>query len=120
MAKVVLLTGRTLLALPCSSSSTPPWVKHVGAWSEIDSAGLVQGDMISFKIGDIIPADCRLTDAVTMSIDEAVLMGESLPKSKKSGDFCFSGFICKQGEAKGVMISTSANTFFGHTTSLVG
>jgi H+-transporting ATPase len=47
--------------------------------SLIDSAGLVQGDMISFKIGDIVPADCRLTDAVTVSIDEAALTGESLP-----------------------------------------
>ncbi|KAJ7827615.1 hypothetical protein B0H14DRAFT_3720254 [Mycena olivaceomarginata] len=77
--------------------------------AKIDSAGLVPGDMISFKIGDIVPADCRLTDAVT-----------SLPKSKKSGDFCFSGSICKQGEAEGVVISTGANTFFGRTTSLVG
>ncbi|KAJ7805569.1 hypothetical protein B0H14DRAFT_3091586 [Mycena olivaceomarginata] len=57
--------------------------------------------MISFKIGDIVPADCRLADAVTVSIDEAALMGESLPKSKKSGDFCFRrGSICKQGEAE--------------------
>ncbi|KAJ7368999.1 hypothetical protein DFH08DRAFT_763110 [Mycena albidolilacea] len=95
-------------------------VKRVGAWSEIDSAGLVPGDMISFKIGDIVPADCRLTDAVIVSIDEAALTGESLPKSKKSGDFCFSGSICKQGEAEGVVISTGANTFFGRTTSLVG
>ncbi|KAF7352277.1 Plasma membrane ATPase [Mycena venus] len=95
-------------------------VKRLGTWSEIDSAGLVPGDMISFKIGDIVPADCRLTDAVTVSIDEAALTGESLPKDKKSGDFCFSGSICKQGEAEGVVISTGANTFFGRTTSLVG
>ncbi|KAJ6515291.1 hypothetical protein C8R45DRAFT_810677 [Mycena sanguinolenta] len=95
-------------------------VKRLGIWSEIDSAGLVPGDMISFKIGDIVPADCRLTEAVTVSIDEAALTGESLPKSKKSGDFCFSGSICKQGEAEGIVISTGVNTFFGRTTSLVG
>ncbi|KAF7335306.1 Plasma membrane ATPase [Mycena sanguinolenta] len=95
-------------------------VKRLGTWSEIDSADLVPGDMISFKIGDIVPADCRLTEAVTVSIDEAALTGESLPKSKESGDFCFSGSICKQGEAEGVVISTGANTFFGRTTSLVG
>ncbi|KAF8182143.1 hypothetical protein K438DRAFT_1975682 [Mycena galopus ATCC 62051] len=95
-------------------------VKRLGTWSEIDSAGLVPGDMISFKIGDIVPADCRLTEAVTLSTDEAALTGESLPKSKKSGDFCFSGSICKQGEAEGVVVSTGANTFVGRTTSLVG
>ncbi|KAJ6450310.1 hypothetical protein C8R47DRAFT_1261546 [Mycena vitilis] len=95
-------------------------VKRTGPWSEIDSAGLVPGDMISLKIGDIVPADCRLTDAVNVSIDEAALTGESLPKSKERGHFCFSGSICKQGEAEGVVISTGVNTFFGRTTSLVG
>ncbi|KAJ7621537.1 E1-E2 ATPase-domain-containing protein [Mycena polygramma] len=93
-------------------------VKRTGIWFEIDSAGLIPGDMISFKIGDIVPADCRLTDAVNVSIDEAALTGESLPKSKEAGHFCFSGSICKQAE--GVVISTGANTFFGRTTSLVG
>jgi len=95
-------------------------VKRDGQWSEIDSAGLVPGDMISFKIGDIVPADCRLTEAINVSIDQAALTGESLPSSKKTGDQCFSGSTCKQGEAEGVVISTGANTFFGRAASLVG
>lgn len=95
-------------------------VKRDGQWSEIESAGLVPGDMISFKIGDIVPADCRLTEAINVSIDQAALTGESLPQSKKLGDQCFSGSTCKQGEAEGVVISTGANTFFGRAASLVG
>jgi H+-transporting ATPase len=95
-------------------------VKRDGVWSEIESAGLVPGDMISFKIGDIVPADCRLIEAVNVSIDQAALTGESLPQSKKTGDQCFSGSTCKQGEAEGVVISTGANTFFGRAASLVG
>jgi H+-transporting ATPase len=65
-------------------------VKRNGQWSEIESADLVPGDMISFKIGDIVPADCRLTEAINVSIDQAALTGESLPQSKKAGDQCFS------------------------------
>ena len=65
-------------------------VKRNGSWSEIESADLVPGDMVSFKIGDIVPADCRLTDAINVSIDQAALTGESLPQSKKHGDQCFS------------------------------
>jgi H+-transporting ATPase len=95
-------------------------VKRNGAWLEIDSADLVPGDMISFKIGDIVPADCRLTESINVSIDQAALTGESLPQSKKLGDQCFSGSTCKQGEAEGVVISTGANTFFGRAASLVG
>ncbi|KAN0084076.1 hypothetical protein V8E55_007580 [Tylopilus felleus] len=95
-------------------------VKRNGTWSEIESADLVPGDMIAFKIGDIVPADCRLTEAINVSIDQAALTGESLPQSKKLGDQCFSGSTCKQGEAEGIVISTGANTFFGRAASLVG
>jgi len=95
-------------------------VKRAGQWSEIESADLVPGDMVAFKIGDIVPADCRLIEAVNVSIDQAALTGESLPQSKKVGDQCFSGSTCKQGEAEGVVISTGANTFFGRAASLVG
>ncbi|KAL0959810.1 hypothetical protein HGRIS_011491 [Hohenbuehelia grisea] len=95
-------------------------VKRAGSWSEIESSNLVPGDMVSFKIGDIVPADMRLTEAINVSIDQAALTGESLPQSKKTGDQCFSGSTCKQGEAEGVVISTGANTFFGRAASLVG
>ena len=61
-------------------------VKRNGQWTEIESADLVPGDMVSFKIGDIVPADCRLTEAINVSIDQAALTGESLPQSKKVGD----------------------------------
>ncbi|KAL0959831.1 hypothetical protein HGRIS_011508 [Hohenbuehelia grisea] len=94
--------------------------KRSGTWSEIESSVLVPGDLISFKIGDIVPADCRLIEAINVSIDQAALTGESLPQSKKTGDQCFSGSTCKQGEAEGVVISTGANTFFGRAASLVG
>ena len=65
-------------------------VKRNGQWNEIESAELVPGDMVAFKIGDIVPADCRLVEAVNVSIDQAALTGESLPQSKKVGDQCFS------------------------------
>lgn len=65
-------------------------VKRDDRWKEIDSAGLVPGDIVSFKIGDIVPADCRLTDGVNVSIDQAALTGESLPQYKNNGDECFS------------------------------
>jgi H+-transporting ATPase len=65
-------------------------VKRDGSWIEIESAMLVPGDMISFKLGDIIPADCYPTKAINVSIDQAALTGDSLPASKNVGDTCFS------------------------------
>ena len=60
-----------------------------GTWHEIESADLVPGDTISFKIRDIVPADCHLTKAINVSIDQAALTGESIPQNKKLGDQCF-------------------------------
>jgi hypothetical protein len=37
-------------------------VKRNGNWSEIESTRLVPGDIISFKIGDTVPADCWSPD----------------------------------------------------------
>ena len=64
-------------------------VKHNSSWVEIELSVLVPGNVISFKIGDIIPANCHLMEAINMSINQAVLMGKSLPVSKKEGDQCF-------------------------------
>ncbi|KAH8918106.1 plasma-membrane proton-e [Atractiella rhizophila] len=94
--------------------------KRNGEWNEIEASELVPGDVVSFKIGDIVPADCRLYDAINVSCDQAALTGESLPSNKVVGDQCFSGSVCKSGEAEGVVISTGANTFFGKAATLVG
>ena len=64
--------------------------KRDGSWSEIESSGLVPRHTVSFKIGDIVPADCRLTEAINVSIDLAALTCEPLPQSKKLGDQCCS------------------------------
>ncbi|CED82490.1 plasma membrane h()-atpase 1 [Phaffia rhodozyma] len=94
--------------------------KRDGTWAEIESSELVPGDLVSFKHGDVCPSDCRLVDAVDVSMDQAALTGESLPVGKNLGDECFSGSTCKQGEAEGIVISTGPNTFFGRAATLVG
>ncbi|KAJ7687937.1 hypothetical protein B0H17DRAFT_867828, partial [Mycena rosella] len=48
-----------------------PKVKRADSWSEIESAGLVPGDMVSSKIGDIVPSDCRLTEAISVCLSSS-------------------------------------------------
>lgn len=43
-----------------------------GEWQEQDAAVLVPGDIISIKLGDIIPADARLLDGDPLKIDQVV------------------------------------------------
>ncbi|KAJ8621234.1 hypothetical protein MRB53_029763 [Persea americana] len=42
-----------------------------GEWQEQDAAVLVPGDIISIKLGDIIPADARLLEGDPLKIDQA-------------------------------------------------
>ena len=90
-----------------------------GKWGEQDAAILVPGDLISVKLGDIIPADARLLEGDPLKIDQAALTGESLPVTKNPGDSVFSGSTCKQGEIEAVVIATGVHTFFGKAAHLV-
>ncbi|KAG2210931.1 hypothetical protein INT47_000088 [Mucor saturninus] len=96
-------------------------VKRGGEWKTLEAAELVPGDIISIKLGDVVPADGRLIAAHgQVSIDQAALTGESLPTSKEAGDEVFSGSTVKQGEAEAIVIGTGTNTFFGRAAKLVG
>ncbi|XP_043720074.1 ATPase 10, plasma membrane-type isoform X1 [Telopea speciosissima] len=90
-----------------------------GQWQEQDAAILVPGDIISIKLGDIIPADARLLEGDPLKIDQSALTGESLAVTKRTGDEVFSGSTCKQGEIEAVVIATGVNSFFGKAAHLV-
>lgn len=90
-----------------------------GKWGEQEAAILVPGDLISIKLGDIVPADARLLEGDPLKIDQSALTGESLPATKHPGDEVFSGSTCKQGELEAVVIATGVHTFFGKAAHLV-
>ncbi|CAI0419363.1 unnamed protein product [Linum tenue] len=88
-------------------------------WQDMDAAILVPGDIISVKLGDIIPADARLLEGDPLKVDQSALTGESLPVTKKTGDEVFSGSICKHGEVEAVVIATGVHSFLGKAAHLV-
>ncbi|GLJ43044.1 hypothetical protein SUGI_0893530 [Cryptomeria japonica] len=90
-----------------------------GGWKEEDASILVPGDMISIKLGDIIPADARLLEGDPLKIDQSALTGESLPVTKYPGGEVYSGSTCKQGEIEAIVIATGVHTFFGRAAHLV-
>ncbi|KAG9154514.1 hypothetical protein Leryth_014962 [Lithospermum erythrorhizon] len=90
-----------------------------GHWTEEDAAILVPGDIVSIKLGDIVPADARLLKGDPLKIDQSALTGESLPVTKCPGDEVYSGSTCKQGEIEAVVIATGVRTFFGKAAHLV-
>src|SRR5689334_18237296 len=55
-------------------------VRRDGAITNIAASGLVPGDVVLIRVGDVVPADLRLIRAERLSIDRSVLTGESLPE----------------------------------------
>ncbi len=90
-----------------------------GKWIDIEAKEIVPGDIISIKLGNIIPADVKLISGEYLTVDQSALTGESLPVTKKIEDIAFSGTIAKTGEMIAVVTETGMNTFFGKTAKLV-
>ncbi|KAI9611776.1 hypothetical protein KEM48_004440 [Puccinia striiformis f. sp. tritici PST-130] len=106
--------GNAVKALMDSLAPKAKKTRRNGQWSEIDSADLVPGDIVAFKIGDVVPGDCRLYDALNVSIDQAALTGESLPTSKTVGTNV-SGIDLQAGRGRGYPTLVGAeNDSTGH------
>jgi P-type Mg2+ transporter len=99
-------------------------VRRDGQASRIPVMDLVPGDLVSLRIGDLVPADLRLVDADELECDEGVLTGESLPVAKSAAvsagrqpqdqpGCAFMGTIVHQGSGSGVVVATGPGTAFG-------
>jgi magnesium-transporting ATPase (P-type) len=97
----------------------------------IEGDQLVPGDMVLLEAGDKVPADLRLLTAHGMSVQEAILTGESVPVEKHIepvdadaplGDrscMAFSGTLVTSGQCKGVVIATGGSTEIGRISGLL-
>lgn len=93
-------------------------VRRDGAWKIVEASGLVPGDVIHVRSGDIIPADLKLIEGRIL-VDQSALTGESVAVDYGKNDLAFSGSIVKNGESSGIVTATGSKTFFGKTTELV-
>jgi H+-transporting ATPase len=93
-------------------------VRRDGRWQVLAAEGIVPGDVVHLRAGDIVPADVQLVDGI-LSVDQSVLTGESLPLESRAGSTAYSGALVRRGEATGVVTATGTRTYFGRTAELV-
>jgi Ca2+-transporting ATPase len=98
---------------------------------EIPARELVPGDIAVLSVGDKIPADLRLIEAVNLRVDESALTGESVPSEKgidpvsqyaplaERLGVAYAGTIVSYGRGKGVIFSTGQHTEFGKIASMM-
>ncbi|MFM7286088.1 MAG: cation-translocating P-type ATPase, partial [Cyanobium sp.] len=104
-----------------------------GQLQERDGAELVPGDRIALEEGDQVPADGRLVAAHALSLDLAVLTGESLPVARharpipsgrgdlpvrEQANLVLAGTTVVQGRGEALVVATGADTEFGHVARL--
>ena len=90
-----------------------------GAWSTVAVRELVPGDVVRVRLGDVMPADLRVLEDVTIEVDQSALTGESLAVPRGRGQVLYSGSVLVRGEADAVVYATGASSFMGKTTALV-
>ena len=96
-----------------------------GKSQEMIASNIVSGDVLSFKAGDMIPADCILFEANELNANEASLTGESFPVRKELGilaenielskrtNSLWQGTNIVSGTGKALVINTGSKTIFG-------
>uniref|UniRef100_A0A9J7ZXI5 Calcium-transporting ATPase n=2 Tax=Cyprinus carpio TaxID=7962 RepID=A0A9J7ZXI5_CYPCA len=94
---------------------------------------LVPGDTVCLSVGERVPADLRLFEAVDLSVDESSLTGETTPCTKTSApqpaatngnitsrsNVAFMGTLVRCGKAKGIVIGTGENSEFGEVFKMM-
>ncbi|KAK2192811.1 hypothetical protein NP493_22g04042 [Ridgeia piscesae] len=95
---------------------------------------LVPGDIVYLSIGDRVPADLRLFEAVDLAIDESSFTGETEPASKVTDaipyyaknngivhreNVAFMGTLVRCGHGKGIVIGVGENSEFGEVFKMM-
>jgi H+-transporting ATPase len=89
-----------------------------GRWQLIPARNLVPGDVIHLRMGDLLPADVRLSEGDIL-MDQSALTGESAPVDGGPSTNAFAAAVVKRGEATGEVTATGQHTYFGKTAELV-
>ena len=98
-----------------------------GRQKKIDSTDVVPGDIVLLKTGYLVPADLRIIESNDLTIDEAILTGESEPSEKTpdaileekvavadQANMAFSGCLVTAGNAKALVVAIGMETQIGH------
>ncbi|MFC2006039.1 cation-translocating P-type ATPase [Chloroflexota bacterium] len=106
-------------------------VLRQGSVTKISASHLVPGDVVILEAGDKIPVDARLIQAASLSVDESILTGESVPVEKFTGaiegeatiadmgNMAHMGCAVVNGRGLAVVTATGMNTEIGKITAQV-
>ncbi|KAF4325159.1 hypothetical protein BBO99_00000561 [Phytophthora kernoviae] len=104
-----------------------------GAVTDMLAKELVPGDIVLVDVGDRVPADARLIEAVDLEVDESNLTGENAPVPKTTESIAdshlhpiadrkntiYMGTLVRAGRGRAVVVGTGSRTEFGQVFDVV-
>lgn len=103
-----------------------------GKTLSVPSEDVTVGDILLVEAGDLVPADARLIDSVSLRAEEAALTGEAVPSEKQAdiilnsdtpaGDRCnmiYSSTCVSSGHGKAVVTDIGMDTLVGKIASML-
>ncbi len=122
---------RALEALREASAPTAR-VRRDGTVVETETAGLVPGDIVLLRAGDVVPADLRILRADRLVVDRSMLTGESVPESAgpeadpaevpltARRSMAYGGTSVVGGRGEGVVVAIGAGSEVGRIAAGLG
>lgn len=124
-------TEKTLESLKKMSAPTAR-VYRDGKLINISADMVVVGDVVDFKSGDRVCADCIVTQSNSMMSDESILTGESMEVQKQvctkkddknytlnRKDMVYMGTVITKGHGEGIVVNTAMQTQMGQIANLL-
>jgi len=101
-------------------------VRRDGVVRELSARDLVPGDIVLLEVGNLVPADGRVIESVSLRAGEAALTGESEPVAKRTdalagahlplgdrGNMVYMGTLITDGRGEAVVTATGMDTELG-------
>lgn len=124
---------KTMQSLHSLSAPIATVIRNHGKVEKINAEELVCGDIVKIHVGDVVPADLRIFEAMNLETNEALLTGESLPIMKTSefivkdadcpiGDrnnMAWASSTVTKGRGLGLVVATGMNTEVGRIAELL-
>ncbi len=100
-------------------------VRRGGRVDDVPAASLVPGDVVLLRVGDVVPADVRVSRADRLLVDRSILTGESVPETARVDadapdaplaerrSLAYSGTSVVGGRGEGIVVATGPATEVG-------
>jgi Ca2+-transporting ATPase len=106
-------------------------VRRAGRTEAIPAEAVIAGDVLLLEAGRRVPADGRLLEAASLSLDESALTGESLPVEKhpqerlpaetplaERHNLVFAGTLVVRGQGTALVVATGMQSTIGRIAHL--